>query len=185
MEVVEIKKSKKGKDEKKEQKSKELAIRRESPFSLFQRMDRYFNDLTRGYFDDWYWPFSLKRTRPLSLGATEIEPLFRTPLTNITEDESSFNIEVEIPGLQKKDIEIIIQEGTLEIKGETKEEKKEEKEGVLIRREFRSSRYYRSFSLPENSDEDGIEANLDKGVLKIRIPKKEIERKEKKEIKIN
>lgn len=112
----------------------------------------------------------------------ENEPLFRTPLTNITEDESSFNIEAEIPGLQKKDIEITIQEGNLEIKGETKEEKKEEKEGELIRKEFRSSRYYRCFNLPENSDEDRIEANIDKGVLKIRIPKKEIEKREKKEI---
>jgi HSP20 family protein len=185
MEVVEVKKSKKEKDEKKQQKSKELAIRRGSPFSLFQRMDRYFEDLTKSFFDDLYWPFSYRRSRPLSLKAMEVESIFRTPLTNISEDENGFIIDAEMPGLQKGDIEITIQEGNLEIKGEIKEEKKEEKESEVVRREFRSSSYYRCFSLPENSDEDKIEANLDKGILKIRIPKLEIEKKEKKEIKIN
>jgi len=181
---IEIKKSKKEKDEKQEQKSRELAMRRESPFSLFQRMDQYFNDLTRGFFDDWNWPFKFRRTRPLSLRIMETEPFFRTPLTNISEDESNYNIIAEIPGLEKGDIEITIHDDKLEIKGEIKEEKKEEKKGEIVRREFRSSSYYRCFSLPENSDEDAIEANLDKGVLKIKIPKKEIKKKVKKEVEI-
>jgi len=125
------------------------------------------------------------RTRPLSLTAIEAEPFFRTPLVNITEDENDFNILTEMPGLEKKDIEILVHERNLEIKGDVKEEKKEEKKGDLVRREFRSTSYYRCFSLPENVDEDAIEANLDKGILKIKIPKKDIKKKEKKEIKIN
>jgi HSP20 family protein len=172
------------KKEKKEQKSRELAIKHESPFSLFQKMDRYFDDLRRGFFNDWYWPFKFMRTRPLSLTAMEAEPFFRTPLANITEDENNFNILTEIPGLEKKDIEILIHDGNLEIKGEIREEKKEEKKGELIRREFRSSSYYRCFSLPENIDEDAIDANLDNGVLRITIPKTKIEKKEKKKIEI-
>lgn len=180
-EKIEIKKEKK---EIKDRKSKELAIRRENPFSLFQQMDRHFDDLRRGFFNDWYWPFKSMRSRPLSLIAMESEPFFRTPLSNITEDENNFNILAELPGLEKGDIEIKIHNGNLEIKGEVKEEKKEEKKGELVRREFRSSSYYRCFSLPENIDEDAIEANLDKGVLRIKIPKKEIEKKGKKKIEI-
>jgi len=71
----------------------------------------------------------------------------------------------------------------LEIKGEQKEEIKEEKEGY-VRREFSSASYYRAFSLPENIDEDAIDANLEKGILTVKIPKKEFEKKEKKKIEI-
>lgn len=178
---IEIKKEKK---ELKEQKSKELAIRRENPFSIFQKMDRYFDDLRRGFFNDRYWPFRFMRTRPLSLTAIETEPFFRTPLANIVEDEDNFNILVEMPGLEKKDIEIMIHNDNLEIKGEVKEEKKEEKKGEVVRKEFRSTSYYRCFSLPENTDKDAIEANLDKGVLRVTIPKIKVEKKEKKIIEI-
>jgi HSP20 family protein len=147
-------------------------------------MDHYFDDLRRGFFNDWYYPFKFMRTRPLSLTSVETEPFFRTPLANITEDEKSFNIFSEMPGIEKKDIEILIHDGTLEIKGETKEEKKEEKNGTVIRKEFRSSSFYRCFSLPENINEDAIEANLDKGTIRITIPKKEAEKKEMKKIEI-
>jgi HSP20 family protein len=114
----------------------------------------------------------------------ESEPIFRTPLANITEDEGFFNINAELPGLDKGDIEISIQDGNLEIKGEVKEEKKEEKEGELVRREFRSSSYYRCFTLPENIDEDKIDANLEKGILTVKIPKVEPKEPEKKKIEI-
>jgi len=172
------------KKEKKEQKLKELAIKRESPFSLFQKMDRYFDDLRSEFFIDKYWPSKFMKIRPLSLTTMEMEPFFRTPLINVAEDENNFNIIAEMPGLEKGDIEIMIHDGNLEIKGEKKEEKKDEKKGELVRREFHSTSYYRCFSLPENTDEDAIEANLDKGVLKITIPKKEAEKKEKKKIEI-
>jgi HSP20 family protein len=183
-EKIEIKKKEKTNDEKqKNKKSREITVRRESPFSLFQEMDRLFSDLQRNFFDDWYFPFGRRAQSPLSLIIRDDEPVFRTPLANITEDEKFFNINAELPGLEKGDIEINIQDGNLEIKGEVKEEKKEE-EGNLVRREYRSSSYYRCFSLPDNIDEDKIEANLDKGILSINIPKVEPKVPEKKRIEI-
>ncbi|MFW9988287.1 MAG: Hsp20/alpha crystallin family protein [Candidatus Odinarchaeota archaeon] len=182
---IEVKKKEKTEVEEKEgKKSRELSLRRESPFSLFQQMDRLFDDLNRNFFDDWFWPFRTRRRRPLSLVITENEPLFRTPLSNITEDENNYNITAEIPGLDKQDIEITIKDNTLEIKGEVKEEKKEEKEGELIRRECYASSYYRAFSLPENIDADNIEANLEKGILTVKIPKVEPPEPEKKKIEV-
>lgn len=174
---------KKGKDLKKEQntkKSHELAVKRESPFSLFQEMDRMFDNLWRG-FDESFWPFRARRRyEPIKW---EELPIYRTPLSNITEDDKNYKITTELPGLDKGDIEITVHDGMLEIKGEQKEEKKEEKEG-FVRREFSSASYYRAFSLPENIDENEIDAGLDKGILNLKIPKKEPEKKEKKKIEI-
>ncbi len=177
---IEVKKEKKEKDEK----SRELALRREKPYSLFQELDNYFNEMAHGFFDDWFVPFRFRKTQPYSLSLLEKEPFFRTPLANITEDDKSFNIQAELPGLDKENITISIHDYNLEIKGEKREEKKEEKEGEFVRKEYHSTSYHRIFNLPENIDEDGIDADLDKGVLKIRIAKKEPEKKERKIIDI-
>ncbi len=182
-EKVDVKKKEKSKEEKKEdQKSREITVRRESPFSLFQEMDRLFNDMQRNFFED--WPFGIRRRRPFSLIIKDDEPIFRTPLANITESDGFFNISAELPGLDKGDIEISIQDGNLEIKGEVKEEKREEKDGELVRREYRSSSYYRCFTLPDSIDEDKIDATLDKGILTVKIPKVEPVVPEKKKIAI-
>ncbi len=178
-EKIDIKKGKDLKKERDDKKSHELAVRRESPFSLFQEMDRMFDNLWRG-FDESFWPFRRRRYEPIKW---EDLPVFRTPLSNITENKESYSITAELPGLDKGDIEITIHDGMLEIKGEQKEEKKEEKEGY-VRREYSSASYYRAFSLPENIEEDAIEAGLDKGILNVNIPKKEPEKKEKKKIEI-
>ncbi|MFX1393545.1 MAG: Hsp20/alpha crystallin family protein [Promethearchaeota archaeon] len=175
---------KKGEKTKEEQRSRELSIRRESPFSLFQQMDRMVDRMWRGFDDLFWWPFSNRSYRPLSLTITEDEPLFRTPLSNITEDEKKYIITAEVPGLDKGDLEISITQNNLEIKGEISKESKEKKEGELVRRESFRKSYYRAFSLPENIDPDKIEANLDKGILKINIPKVEPPKPEVKKIEI-
>ncbi|MFW9826731.1 MAG: Hsp20/alpha crystallin family protein [Candidatus Thorarchaeota archaeon] len=182
---IEVKKKEKINEKKKEnKKTREITVRRESPFSLFQEMDRMFDELRSNFFDDWYFPFRTRRSRPFSLLIRDDEPIFRTPLANITEDKDHFSVIAELPGLDKKDIEITISEGNLEIRGELKQEKKEEKEGELVRREFHSSKYYRAFSLPDNIDSDKIEANLEKGVLTVKIPKVEPLKPEKKLIEV-
>jgi HSP20 family protein len=181
-EKIEITK-KEGKEETKEgKKSRELAVRRENPFSIFQEMDRMFDNF---FNDDFWWPFGYSsRRRPFSLVIRDDEPIFRTPLSNITETDKTYEISAELPGMDKSDIQLTITENTLEIKGERKEEKKEEKEGQYVRRESRSTSFYRAFNLPENVDENGIDANLDKGVLKVTIPKVEPVKPEKKQIEI-
>lgn len=167
-EEIEIKSKEEAPDEiNNDKKTREITVRRESPFSLFQEMDRWFDDV----FDNFLWPFNRRRSNPFNLVVRDIEPIFRTPLTNIDETEDHFNITAELPGINKGDIELTIQDGKLEIKGESKEEKSEEVEGESVRREFRSSKYYRAFNLPEYIDEDSVEANLEKGMLTIKIPK--------------
>ncbi|MFX1234452.1 MAG: Hsp20/alpha crystallin family protein [Promethearchaeota archaeon] len=173
---IEVKKVKKEEKQASDKKSRELAIRKESPFSLFQKMDKMFDSLWRDA-DDWFWPFG--RRRIIVPMRWEEAPIFRTPLSNITETEDGFSISAELPGLDKGEIQITFDDGLLEIKGEQKKEEKEEREGY-VRREYSSASYYRAFHLPENIDEENIEANLDKGILTVLIPKKEPEKKEKK-----
>ncbi|MFX1274306.1 MAG: Hsp20/alpha crystallin family protein [Promethearchaeota archaeon] len=165
----------------KDEKKGELSMRRYHPLSTFGTIDRFFNDMTR-WFDDFFWsPTKIWDFEPFSLKFFDADPFFRTPLSNITEDDAGYHLTAEIPGLEKGDLEITIHDGNLEIKGERKDNHEEKKDGY-VRREYSSSSYYRSFKLPENIDEDKIDATLDKGILKLDLPKKEIEEKEKKKI---
>jgi HSP20 family protein len=171
--------SKANKEKKKPEKEKEeveIEVYKEQPYSLFQEMDLYM-DRMRRQFDDFLGP-----TR--SLIPKFDESLTRTPLSNVVEDENSYNITAEIPGLEKNEIDISYQKGLLEIKGESKTESKEEVEGQVVRREYHSSKFYRSFSLPDNVDEENMLAELDKGLLKITLPKKVSDKKDKKKIQI-
>jgi len=168
---------------KKEKKANEIELRRYRPLSIFKTIDQFFNNLTP-WFDDFYWkPNRFWDLEPLNMEILEDEPFFRTPLANITDEEERYSITAELPGLEKGDLKITIHDGNLEIKGETKEEREEKNDGN-IRKEYSSSSYYRCFNLPENVDEDKIDATLDKGVLKLILPKKEEEKKEKRKIEV-
>ncbi len=175
---------KKNKEKSKEEDKKgELTLRRYRPLSTFGTIDRLFNDMNR-WFDDLFWrPSRLWDYEPFSLKVFDEDSFFRTPLSNITDDGDSFSITAELPGLDKGDLEITIHDGNLEIKGEKKEEH-EEKDKGYVRKEYSSSSYYRTFSIPENIDEEKIDATLDKGILKLHLPKKEEEKKEKKKIEV-
>jgi len=176
-EDIDVKEGKSSEEE--EKRSRELSIRRENPFSLFQQMDRLFDDLSRGFFEDWMPRF------PRNFKPAEREaPLFRTPLSNINETEDHFEISAEMPGLNKGDIEVTFNDDVLEIRGNIEEEEKEEEEGETVRREYSSRSYYRAFRLPENIDHDAIDAQLEKGILKVSIPKVEPPEPEKKKIEV-
>lgn len=107
------------------------------------------------------------------------------PATNIKEDEKSYEIELAVPGMKKEDIKLELEGGLLTVSGETKEEK-EEKKSTYLRKEYKSSSFTRSFSLPDNANEDSVSSNYEDGILKIRMDKKEAAlKKEKKAIAIN
>jgi len=94
------------------------------------------------------------------------------PNVNISEDKSSYNLEVAAPGLHKKDFKIDVNGNVLTISGE-KEENKEEKKETYSRKEYNYSSFSRSFTLPEEVEHDKIEATYDGGILKLSLPKNE------------
>lgn len=95
------------------------------------------------------------------------------PAVNVKENETNFEIELAAPGLSKKDFKVTAENGILTISSE-KQEEKEEKEKEFTRREFSYSSFSRSFTLPENTNEDDIKANYEDGLLKLHVAKKVI-----------
>ncbi len=90
--------------------------------------------------------------------------------TNIKESANAYLFSDSVPGLEKGDIKITIKKGVIEIKGKSKE-RTEQQEGNRIKSEYRSSSYYRKFTLPENVNEGAIDAKMENGTLKIFMPK--------------
>ncbi|HEY5749848.1 MAG TPA: Hsp20/alpha crystallin family protein [Chryseolinea sp.] len=106
------------------------------------------------------------------------------PAVNVKETEKAFEVEVAAPGLSKKDFKITAENGLLTISSESKEER-EEKEKDYTRKEFSYSAFSRSFTLPENINEEDIKASYEDGILKLNISKKMISQpKSKKAIEV-
>lgn len=94
------------------------------------------------------------------------------PNVNISEDKKSYNLELAAPGLDKKDFKVDVNGNLLTISAQ-KEEKNEEKEGKYTRKEYNYSSFSRSFTLPEEVQQDKIDATYNNGVLKLTLPKNE------------
>ncbi len=93
------------------------------------------------------------------------------PAVNVKETEKDFEIDMAAPGLTKKDFEISVDHGVLTISSEKKEEK-EEMDKTYTRKEYSYSSFSRSFTLPENVNEEDVKAYYEDGVLKLHIAKK-------------
>lgn len=89
---------------------------------------------------------------------------------DIYEKDNNINIEMDIPGFNKEDINIEINKGNLVVTAEKNEEENEDKKYLRRERKF-YGKYQRSFYLGE-IDEENIEASFENGILKISIPKK-------------
>ena len=94
------------------------------------------------------------------------------PAVNIKEDEKKFALDLAVPGIDKKNLKIEINEDVITISSEQKEEKEDSGDGFK-RREFSYSSFCRSFYLPENVDKDKIEANYRNGIITVELPKQE------------
>ena len=108
------------------------------------------------------------------------------PAVNVSENDKEYTIEVAAPGLNKDDFRVDYQNGKLTISSEKQDEKKEEDEGKVTRREFNYQSFQRTFNVPENmvKDED-ISAKYMDGILKVSVPKSdEAKPKQSKTIKI-
>jgi len=107
------------------------------------------------------------------------------PAVNIIEGKDEYKIEVAAPGLSKEDFKVELDGNVLTISSE-KEQKKEEKDENVLRREFCYSSFRRSFTLPDDVNIEKIKASHNDGILTVTLPKKEeAKAKPVKEIKIS
>lgn len=102
----------------------------------------------------------------------DTSPADLMPAINLRDTEDAVLVEVELPGVEPKDIEITVENETLTIAGEKKECTEHSAEHYThVERRFGSFR--RDIALPSSVDTEKIEAKHDKGVLSIRLPKRE------------
>jgi len=132
----------------------------------------YFDTRVNRLFEDWVRDLDLA-----SFGSSEKALGVFNPSLNLLEKDKAFEVSVELPGIEEKDIQISLEEGVLTIQGEKKNEVKEEKKNVY-RMERSYGSFLRTISLPSGLDEGKIEATFDKGVLIITLPKTDEAKKE-------
>lgn len=132
--------------------------------SLISKNENPFLDLAKKFFDndfEYYLPSSLYKNSGLS---------------NVSENENEYLVELSAPGLKKEDIKIEVENNILKISS-TVEDNKEEKNEGYYRREFFKSSFERNFALPKGINKDEISANMLDGILNITIPKIKEEKK--------
>jgi HSP20 family protein len=124
------------------------------PFSsLFRQVEDLFEDFSRSY--------SAPATR---------EGMALSPRVDVSETDSELRIKAELPGVEEKDVEVVLAAGVLTIKGEKRQEKEEKKEDYhVVERSYGS--FARSFRLPFDVNADQVHATFDKGILTVSLPK--------------
>ena len=105
------------------------------------------------------------------------------PSIDINESEGNYSLEVELPGLTEKDVEVKV-EGNLLTLSSKKSDEKEEKKKDYVLKERRSYNFSRSFVLPENVETEKISAEFKNGLLLIDVPKAEKAKPKLLEIKV-
>jgi HSP20 family protein len=104
-------------------------------------------------------------------GPSGIRGFALTPSLDVKETDKEIVVEAELPGLEEKDISLMMQNGVLTIQGEKRLEYDEEKENYHVM-ERRYGSFSRSLRVPETVDEAKVEARFEKGVLKVTLPKR-------------
>jgi HSP20 family protein len=105
------------------------------------------------------------------------------PPVNIFETKDAFHLELNVPGRNKEDFKVNIENGLLTI-GYEKPEEANSDDYKTVRREFNFNSFKRSFSIDKNIDAENIQAKYENGLLKFFLPKKEQPKKEIKQISI-
>lgn len=125
------------------------------------RFDEAFDDLLRGFF-----------VRPVSFDGSHGQAAPAQFRVDVSENEQTYVVRAEIPGVKKDDINISIDGDQVAVSAEVKNEK-EVKEGERV---LRSERYYgkvyRAFALGQPVDENGATAKYSDGILELTLPKK-------------
>jgi HSP20 family protein len=130
------------------------------PFRDFQReMNRLFDD----FFGD--FPLAFRR------GERELESAAFAPRVDVSETEKEVKVSAELPGMEEKDISVEMDEMSISIRGERKEEQ-EEKGKNWYRREQSYGAFHRSIPLPASVEGEKAKAKFKKGILTVTVPKR-------------
>ena len=132
--------------------------------SLMDEMDDWMRDMDREFFG-----------KKSPLYGHNAKHLMKT---DVREHEDSYEVDIELPGFHKEDIQLSIENGYLNITAEKglDREETDKKSGKIIRQERYDGSLSRSFFVGEDLTEADIKAKLEHGILSIQIPKKEVQK---------
>jgi HSP20 family protein len=164
------------KEEKKESKQELQKAEPKRALSPFEEMDRLFEDyFSRGWMRPfrWEWPSLGEMAKPFE---------GKMPKVDVIERDDEVIVKAELPGVDKKDLDVSVTENSVTIKGTTSHEAKEEK-GDYYRCEISRGAYARTVALPSYVDADKAKASFKDGVLELKLPKVEKSKRRSIEIK--
>ncbi len=127
-------------------------------------MRNFFND---NLFDDFFGTFA----RPASKTAY----LYMLMGTDIKENDDGYELSIELPGYKKEDVKAELKDGYLTVSAQTSKENNEEENGKYIRRERYVGSCSRSYYVGKDVKQENIKARFEDGILKISIPKPQLE----------
>jgi HSP20 family protein len=133
-----------------------MTIVRYEPWGLVNRFNRDYSQLFNRFF---------REDEPTAASAVAW-----LPSVDVREETERFVVQVDLPGVESKDIEITAEKGVLTLKGERKSETKKNDSGYE-RVERVAGTFLRRFTLPESANAEGITAKQTNGVLEVTIPK--------------
>ena len=137
------------------------------PFNGWTReVDRMFNDF-----------FTVPAQR------TDVEADF-APRVNIKETKDDIRLTFELPGIDKKDIKVLVSDGNLVVSGERNFRGEQEDENS-IRTEIRSGKFCRTFTLPDTVNADSVSADYKNGMLEVKLAKLEEVKPKEIEVKVS
>jgi len=146
-----------------------------SLMNLHRDMDRWFEDAFRS--------FGMPSLPARTMADTRLPGFFR-PKIDVSADANCYEISLDVPGLNESDLTLEVKDDVLTIQGQ-KEERSENKAKHYYRVERSYGSFRRTLALPEDANADEIKANLDRGVLKLEIPRRAAVKEDVKRISIS
>src|SRR5262245_32789853 len=150
------------------------APRGAGPISPFERMRRFAEEIDR-VFDEFglgygrRLPGVLTRAHELIRREAGLIPADWSPRVDVSERDGQFLIRADLPGLSKDDLKVDLTDEMVTIRGERKQEKKEQREGYSYS-ECNYGNFYRAIPLPEGADTSKATAEFRNGVLEVAMP---------------
>jgi len=129
-------------------------------------------------FDDFWGPLRAGRLGGNAGGAF-------APALDVSETDNEYRVRADLPGVNKDDLDINIQDGVLTINAETKYEDEQKEKGRVIRQERRYGKFVRSMRLGDAVDTENVKAEYKEGVLHLVLPKADQARRKRIDVQVS
>jgi len=120
----------------------------------------------------------------VSPGASQASRIAWSPQIEVSRQDGSLVVRADLPGVAPDEVDVEVDDGVLTISGRRSDKQREERDGFFRTERF-YGQFYRAIPLPEGAKADQIEANIDNGVLELRIPVAEQQQRQPHRVAIN